>query len=744
ESVAEVAPLIAALLTIPTAGHYPPLALPPVQQKERTLAALVEQLAGLARQQPVLALFEDAHWMDPTTLETLGLIIERVQRLPVLVIITYRPEFAPPWDRLPHVTTLSLTRLTRRHGSALVARVTGGKPLPGEIVELILEKTDGVPLFVEELTGAVLESGLLTAAGDRYTLRGPLPPLAIPSTLHDSLMARLDRISSVKEVAQTAAVIGREFTLDLLTELSDRPADEVRAALEQLEQAELVFRRGGGTRSDYSFKHALVQDTAYQSLLKSRRQELHARILDLLESRLPDLAASDPGLLAHHAGEAGFATRALDYWAAAGRQAVERSANAEAVNDLQRALELLATQPAGPARDRRELELLTLLGPALGVHQGFGSRECESLYLRARELAQGQDPRHRFTIAWGQWNVYQNLGRFDEATGLIEELLEIAAQSGDPAHRLQAHHSGWTTELVRERLPEAREHVLQGLALYDFAQHRDHAFLYGGHDPGVCCRMVGGLVHWLLGWPDTALRLAAEGVSLGQRLGHPNSLALAYSFLGSVHKLRREPELAMAAATEFAQVASAAELAPAASAHYVATAQLLVGWARCLLGEAAQGLAQLHEGMRVMRGAGWSRRRLTYQFSLLAEGLLVTGDRDAGLAVVEEALHTARQTGEHLWDAELLRLRGELLADGSEGDTAAAMQAFRDALAAARRLGARGLELRAALALGRHLHRVQGHAAESRGVLVPLLDSFTEGESTGDLHEARALLAQAG
>ena len=338
-------PLIAALLGVPTEGRYPALDLTPQRQKQLTLAALVEQLEGLAAAQPVLLAYEDVHWSDPTTQELLGLTIERVQRLPVLLLITYRPEFSPPWPAQPHVSALALSRLGRREGAALVERVVRDKPLPDEVAAQIVAKTDGVPLFVEELTKTVLESGLLKDAGDHYELAGPLPPLALPSTLHDSLLARLDRLAPVKEIAQIGAALGREFSHGLLAAVADRPEAELQAALDQLVAAELVYRRGTPPDVTYSFKHALVQDAAYGTLLKSRRQQLHAKIGSTLEERFPKTIDTAPELLAQHFTQAGQAERAIAYWQAAAQRASERSAHQEAIAHLGKGIELLRELP---------------------------------------------------------------------------------------------------------------------------------------------------------------------------------------------------------------------------------------------------------------------------------------------------------------------------------------------------------------------------------------------------------------
>jgi predicted ATPase len=348
----QAVPLIAALFGVPLDECHALPELTPQRQKQLTLEALVDQLEGLAAAQPVLLAYEDVHWVDPTTQELLGLTIERVQHLPGLLLITMRPEFVPPWSGQPHVSALALSRLGRRQGADLVVRVTGDKPLPGEVVEQIVGRTDGVPLFVEELTKTVLESGLLTDAGDRYELHGPLPPLAIPATLHDSLLARLDRLAPVKEVAQIGAVIGREFSHELLAAVASMSANLLGDALEQLVNSELVFRRGTPPEATYTFKHALVQDAAYQSLLKSKRQQLHARIVQMLEEQVPAAGGTQPELLAHHCSQAGLAEKAVAYWHQAGQRSLKRSATSEAVAQLTRGLEILRSLPEGDRRDR--------------------------------------------------------------------------------------------------------------------------------------------------------------------------------------------------------------------------------------------------------------------------------------------------------------------------------------------------------------------------------------------------------
>jgi class 3 adenylate cyclase/tetratricopeptide (TPR) repeat protein len=438
----QAVPLIAALLGAPTGERYPALELTPQRQKELMLEALLEQLAALAAEQPVLVVHEDVHWIDPTTQELLSLAIERTQRLPVLTIITFRPEFRAPWPGQRHVSALRLTRLGRRDGAAMVDRVVGPKVLPDEVAAQIVAKTDGVPLFVEELTKAVVESGLLAAAGNYYELSGRLPPLAIPATLHDSLMARLDRLAPVKEVAQIAAVIGHEFSHALLAAVADRPQEQLRSALDQLVVSELVFGRGEPPDATYTFKHKLVQDVAYQSLLKSRREQLHARIARVLEERFAETAVTEPELLAQHYTAAGLHDQAIGYWHRAGQRASERSANLEAIAHLTKGVELARALPGPVQSARQELKLQVALGEPLVTTKGHATLEAGATYARALELCRqvGETP-HLFPSMWGLWHFYHGRGAIQTARDLGQELLSQAERHGDPMLLREAHQA---------------------------------------------------------------------------------------------------------------------------------------------------------------------------------------------------------------------------------------------------------------------------------------------------------------
>src|SRR5215472_14044939 len=499
--VQTVAPLFAALLPIPFGERYPPLALSPTQQRRRTLAALLDQFEGLARRQPILLVVEDAHWADATSLELLDLTVERVRQLPILALFTFRPEFEPAWIGLPNVSALTLGRLDRSSVESMVARVTGGRPLPSEVTEQIVVKTDGNPLFVEELTKAVLEAGILVEDAAGYRLDAPLPPLAIPATLQDSLMARLDRLAPVKEIAQIGAAIGREFSYSLLRALVERDETALKDALAQLEDAELVFRRGDPPEATYSFKHVLVQDAAYENLLKSRRQVLHQRIAQALEKEFPETAETEPELLALHYAGAGLADPAISYWQTAAERALQRSANVEAADHFRQALALLATLPESGERDERELDLQTRLGATLTTVKGFAAPEVVAAYDRARILCrESQAPAQKFSVLRGLW-VYDLVRAEWQAAGdLAEDMLALADDQQNIGYELESHRALGMTLLWRGMIVRAREHLEEGRRLYDPEQHRIHAFRYG-NDPGVACLVHEAFALWVLGGP---------------------------------------------------------------------------------------------------------------------------------------------------------------------------------------------------------------------------------------------------
>jgi predicted ATPase len=670
EPLDEAVPLVAALLGIATDERYPAPALSPQRRKQRTLEVLVDQVEGLAARQPVLAVYEDVDWIDPTTLEALDLLIERVQRLPVLVLITFRPEFSPPWTGHAHVMQLSLSRLTRRQGQALVAAVTDGKALPDEVLDQILAKTDGVPLFVEELTKAVVESGLLTDAGDHYALTGPLAPLAIPATLQDSLMARLDRLAPVKEVAQTCAVIGREFSHELLAAVSPLPMDQLSYALDQLVTSELVFRRGMPPEATYSFKHALVQDAAYASLLRSRRQQVHARIAHLLEQQFPDTA---PEVLAHHLSEAQQYEQAAPKWLAAGQAATARSAYAEAAANLRRGLDVVERIADPSQRVREEIRLQNALGFALSARGPVP--DAAKAYERARSLCSEVDmPGELFTARFGLWYFSHMRLDLEGTAKFFNELLAMVEEERDNALVLEAHHAGWSTGWPRGELEMSIAHAAAGIDLYVPETHHALANVYVGHDPGVCARYTHGIASWLLGFPDRAAQKIEEALALALKLKHPFTRAVALNFASQVRQFRREPE-------------PVRELGPQTFA--LCTEQgfdfhgpqglVLEGWALAAQGQIEEGIEQMRQGLAFLRAVGADARR-SYYLGLLTEVCLWAGQHDAGLEAVSEALDLVETHGERWWQAELHRLQGEFLLARNGNGQAQACSCFEHAL----------------------------------------------------------------
>jgi class 3 adenylate cyclase/predicted ATPase len=736
ENVAAVAPLIAALLAIPPGDRYPPTDLSPQQQKERTFQALVDQLAGLAARQPVLSVYEDAQWSDPTTLELLEQVIDRAQRLPVLAIITFRPEFTPPWRGRAHITSLALNRLSRKQGAAMVAEVTGGRALPAAVLEEIVSKTDGVPLFVEELTKTVLESGLLTSAGQHYTLAGPLPPLAIPATLQDSLLARLDRLAPVKEVAQIGAAIGREFSYELLAAVTPLADNELRDALGQLVEAELVFRQGTPPQATYSFKHALVRDVAYETMLKSRRQQLHGRIAGVLRERFPEAVEGKPEVMARHCAEAGLAQEAIHYLTKAGRQALDRSANAEAVEHLSKGLALLETLPAGRERDAGELDLLVALGPPLVATKGFTDPEVEKIYLGARKLCQGLGNTTQLVpVLVGLANIHLLRAELQQARELGEECLTLAQHHDDPGVRMAAHRMLGSTLHFLGEFPEARAQLEQANALRERYQRRFDASLYLISGSRVYCRSIYARVLWALGYPEQALRASDEALRLAAETSHSHTLAQALSLAAAFHLDRRDVQRTECLARDAVALATEHGFA-----YWRATGCLWWGWALVQRRDIENGLAQIQQSLAQFRARG-DVQTIPHALTVLAAVHGQVGEPQKGLEALSEALGMLERTNERRREAEVRRLEGELLLSLPGQPRGKAEACFERALAVARQQSARMWELRAATSLAR-LWRDQGRCAAARDLLAPVYGWFTEGFDTADLKNARALLGQ--
>ena len=726
-NVAEVAPLFALMLSLPT-DRYGPLDLTPQQLRARTLQALLDQLLGLARQQPVLFILEDLHWIDPTTSELLQLVTDSIVGACVLTVVTTRPFAVPGFGGHSHVTRLTLNRLGREPTAAIIKRLTGGKALPAEVMGQIILKTDGMPLFVEELTRTVLESGLLQETDAAFVLTRPLPPLAIPASLHDSLMARLDRLAPIKEVAQTAAVIGREFSHPLLSAVSPLADRELQAALSKLMEAELIYRRGVPPEATYVFKHALVRDAAYESLLKSSRQLLHARIMEVLEQSFPD---TPPEVIARHAEEAGAPEKAVDYWQQAGERARQRSANVEAIIHLTRCLDVLATLPDRDDRLQQELSLQIALGNALIANRGYAAPEVGRAYERARELARRTGEASQILPPLYGWGVFHFFGaRHEKALATVQEFLDLARAQRDPSTIVALGALGWIS-LSLGRVAEADAYCAQIEALYDPTVHRPLTLSYG-NEPGARNLTFGSWAAWLLGYPDRAQARSRKSIAVAREASHSFTLAYVLAVAATFQQMRRD----VAAVREVADtaVALATELE---IRFWRGWAMIPQGWALAEEGQVERGLARVQEGLEAQRATGALMNR-PYGLTVLAELQGRAGRVDHALVGLDEALVLIRETGETFWEPEAHRLKGDLLLrqGGPPGEAEAC---FARALELARRQSSRLLELRAAVSLAR-LWRGQGHSTKAHALLVPIYDWFTEGFDTPDLIYAKRLL----
>ena len=713
----EDVPLLADLMSLPVSARHPLPNLSPQRKKERTLEALLRRLEGLARQQPVLMVFEDAHWIDPTSRELLDLAVERVGSLPMLLIVTFRTEFQPPWAGQPQVSMLTLNRLDRRDRTALVAQIAGGEALPDEVVVQIIDHTDGVPLFVEELTKSVLESGV--------------SPLGIPTTLHDSLMARLDRMGAVRQVAQIGAAIGREFSYGLLRAVSRFSEDSLQTALARLVAAELIFQRGIPPDAVYSFKHALVQDAAHGSLLRNVRRQLHAHIAEALETQSPELMDNQPEVFAQHYTEAGLVEKSVTYWGKAGRRSAARSTMSEAVAQFQKGLDQLALLPNTSDRWRQELEFWSALGAVLQALKGSAAAEAGHAYARARELWEKLgSPSEFLRIPYGQSVFHMNRGELDLSLRLDEDLLRLSRRREDSGGLVLGHLSSGRTLFFAGRFAQSRSHLEEVPALYDPISHGPLVRQSSLH-PQVVSQAVLGNVLFCLGYPDRALVQSGAAVAEAQRLVHPPSLAVSLAIGARVLSLLGDNAVLAEWVDQLTAVTTAQGFA-----HWGAQGTIYHGWVKLRHGDVVEGLCLLRSGSTAYRSTG-AQGNMPYHLALLVEACEIAGQNEEGVPLLDEATRIVEETGERWLAAELNRRKGQLLL--RQGQTEVAEQLYRSALGIAAEQEAKLWELRAAVSLAR-LRRDQGQRVEAHDLLAPVYGWFTEGFGTPDLKEAKALL----
>jgi class 3 adenylate cyclase/predicted ATPase len=732
----EIAPYLASLLSIPAGDRYPALEMAPSELKERTIAKLIALIVGLTREAPLLALFEDAHWIDPTSLDLLSRTIERLQNLRVLLVVTFRPEFAAPWVGRAHVTALSLSRFRRSQAVTMIDRITSGKALPAEVLDQIVAKTDGVPLFVEELTKSVLESGLLREENGAYVLAATLTPLAIPSTLHDSLTARLDRLSPVKEIAQIGAAIGRGFSYRLLEAISPITGQALQEALHQLMEAELIYGRGEPPDASYLFKHALVQDAAYGSLLRSRRQRIHADIAQALKQYLADEEPA-PAVIAHHFTEAGLAEPAASHWLAAAELALSQSAPTEAERHASAGLALIPLVQQGPERDALELGLLVARANALMPLKSISAPETFAALHAAKQLLDegiGTDLQ-RVSILFGLCAANTLTARMKPAFDFAHQIVEIAERQDDPTYQLVGYRQLGTLQLYAGQNRAALQSLQRAKKYRDPRRQRAMSYRFGW-DPGFAAVCFEVLARLSLGLLDSAAQISAQLQTELLSHGHATTVANAtfcarlwpQLVLGDLEGLERD----------------SAELAAYCAEKRVEQIRLLAGlhhaYARAMREPVEKNIDALRAALAALsKSGGIAGNSIT--ISNLAEALLMAGDWASAKTALEDGFAFVEQSGERYWLADLHRLDGQLALRRPEPERRRAEACFVKAIEIARGQEARLLELRAAVDLAR-LWRDTGAGRDPRVLLEPILAMIEGGETTRDVRNARALLAE--
>ena len=739
--LSECVPLIASLLSVPFDSRYAPLNLSPEAQRQRTVTALSSILLARASSQPVLVTVEDLHWIDASTLDLITVLIGKAPSHRLMILLTSRPEFIPHWAEDESHLTLQLKNLTQAQTEAIALQLTEGKPLPREVIQQIVEKTDGIPLFVEELTKTVIESGLLLEKDGRYELSGPIPPLAIPATLHDSLVARLDRLSIVKEVAQLGATLAREFDYELIEAVAPWDAKTLRDGLEQLVQAELLFQHGAPPNATYKFKHALIQDAAYQSLLKSRRQQYHSRIAKTLESRFPEIVATQPELVAHHLTQANLEAQAIPYWRRAGQHALARAENLDAMAHLRRGVELVNALPESEERDRQELELLVGLAPAIMATRGWAAVEVEQTCLRACELSQRlQDGEKLLAALWGTWTNRFLRGNTEAALETAQAVYAVVQQSGVPFLKIPAHHAMGYTHYYRGEYVQAREHMEAGIALFDRETERRIAQAFQ-LSCSVVFRSVRASSLWVMGYPDQAMQSLDSAFVLAKELDHKPSLAFLLSNTPWTYHFSHDIARARARVGELKTLSEAEGYL-----LWLSVVKFFQGWEKAEAGQCDAGIALFREGLTLWHGSN-SHACDVQTLTLLTELLIKAGRANEALQTIEDGLHHVETHHERHYEPELYRLRGEIRSGQAiadfPGHDEAAERDYQKAIAIAKEQSARMLELRAAIDLCRLWVR-QGKIGEAQSLLTPLYGWFTEGFDSPDLTEARRLLTQWG
>jgi predicted ATPase len=736
-------PAFLALLDLPVDDQQWQVLDPP-QKRQRTLEAVKRLLLKESQVQPLVLLFEDLHWIDSETQTVLDSLIESLRTAQLLLLVNYRPEYQHSWANKTFYTQLRLDPLPPANAEDLLKALLGNDAGPEPLTRLLIERTEGNPFFIEESVRTLIETKVLTGEPGAYRLAKPVESIQVPATVQTVLAARIDRLPpEEKPLLQSAAVIGKDVPFVILQAIAGESEDSVRRCLAHLQAAEFLYETSLFPDLEYTFKHALTHEVAYGSLLQERRRALHAHIVEAIEKLYSDRLTEQVELLAHHASRGELWDKAVTYLREAGTKAFMRSANADAVAYFTRGLEVVKTLPASVERERQELALLLALGPALQSTKGFGAQEIEHVYTRARELCRHEgEISQLFPVLWGLWLLYLQRADLQTAREIGTQLFSLAQHVPDPVLLLEAYHALWATSFWLGELALARAHSEHGIALYNSQSHRSLAFLYGGHDPGVCCRDFGALALWLLGYPDQALKRSHEALTLAQELSHPLSFAEVLGYAAWVHEFRREREAVRERAEELLALSNEHGFP-----YWLAQGTILRGWALAEQGQMVEeGIAQMRQGLDAYRTTGAELARPHY-LVLLAKIYGKVPQPEEGLALLSEALAWAHKNGGWYYEAELHRLKGELYLTEERGIQNAelvhrsAEECFWKAIEIARRQLAKSLELRAAMSLSR-LWRKQGKQDKARQLLAEIHGWFAEGFDTADLQDAKTLLQQ--
>ena len=720
--------LIAKLLSIPAENHRELSGLTPQQIKNRTISTLVDMLLAFSFQRPTLCVFEDAHWLDPSTLELLELIISRIGHARVLLIVSCRPEFRPPWIAHANITTHSLTRLSQTEVKTMIRDLLRGGSIPQQLIDQIIEKADGVPLFIEELTNSTLSAPLRTRDTFERTAQPAL--LRVPETLSDALMERLDRVAPSRRLAQIAAVIGREFSYDLLSAASQIDEDDMQSALSLLEQADIIYRVGISPSVRFAFKHVLLRDAIYDSLLRSRRQQIHADIAAILQHDFPELAENQPEVLAYHYQEAGNHQLAIRCWFESGQRALAHSANVEAIANFRKALQLLNALPETPERTKQEIDIQLALGIPLIAVQGYASAETREAFSRARTLCLrlGNIPEY-FQALYGLWGHSWMGGKNDDALRMADEFLSRSRALSDPVLLMVAHRVMGSTLLTIGDFQSSANHFEETIRL-SISKGKQPLYNLYMVEPQAASLLLLSWDLWFLGYPDQSLSRVSEALALAQDLGHPYTVAFAHYMTSVVHLLRGDAARAFESAEKSFKVSQEQRFS-----LYVILSRISRGRAVGDLGRLGEARAEIALGIDEARrnGVGFM---LPMMDSWLADMHAKAGENERALSIVEGGLANIGDVTGRSWESELHRQRAQILVALNPSKVREAESHLKKSIEVARGQSAKSLELRAATSLA-ELWRTQGRPDEARALLEPICRWFDEGAETADLRRAR-------